>query len=105
MDELKKFVPLEVDGVISNTYEINMLGEIKNKRFDRIIKGTIMPSGYHTVVLKKDVPNQTSKRLRIATQFKTHRLVAKIFLPNPDNLPVVDHIDRNKLNNSVLKFS
>lgn len=30
-----------------------------------------------------------------------HRLVARAFIPNPDNLPIVDHIDENKQNNSV----
>lgn len=30
-----------------------------------------------------------------------HRMVAETFLENPDNLPMVDHIDRNKLNNRV----
>jgi hypothetical protein len=29
----------------------------------------------------------------------THRLLALTFIPNPDNLPFVDHIDRNKTNN------
>lgn len=29
-----------------------------------------------------------------------HRLVATAFIPNPDNLPVVDHIDRNRSNNT-----
>ena len=30
-----------------------------------------------------------------------HTLVAKTFIPNPNNLPTVNHIDGNKLNNSI----
>lgn len=31
--------------------------------------------------------------------FSLHRLVAKYFVPNPNNYPVVDHIDSNIQNN------
>ena len=30
-----------------------------------------------------------------------HRLIAITFIPNPDNLPEVDHKDKNKLNNNI----
>lgn len=30
-----------------------------------------------------------------------HRMVARAFIENPDNLPTVDHIDRNPANNKV----
>lgn len=38
---------------------------------------------------------------KTAKAFKVHRLVAMAFLPNPDNLPEVNHKDEDKANNNV----
>ena len=49
-------------------------------------------TGYFTVCLYK---NKTHKYYLI------HRLVALTFIPNPDNLPCVNHKDEDKTNNRI----
>ena len=71
--------------------QISNLGNVKNKH-NRILKDRIDKYGYKVIGLSKD---GKQKNLFI------HRLVATAFIPNPNNLPQVNHIDENKLNNRV----
>ena len=72
----------------NNKYYITDDGRLFNKETDEEFIPYINKYGY--------------KGLRINGKFTLlHRLVATIWIPNPENKPQVDHIDRNKLNNSV----
>lgn len=55
-------------------------------------------TGRHNGKLYNYIRFSASKRKE---QFAIHRLVASAFIPNINNLPEVDHIDRNGLNNNV----
>lgn len=72
-------------------YKINQVGEIFAVRKQKKMKQQIN-RGYYSVCLSKDGKEKTCK---------IHRLVAIQFISNPNNLPEVDHIDRNKRNNSL----
>ncbi len=74
-------------------YLISNTGDIKNKKTNRIMMGSKV-NGYRfmTLFIDKDTP----KLNRLL-----HRMVAQTFLPNPLNLPVVNHKDTNILNNNV----
>lgn len=58
---------------------------------ERILKPGINNPGYYYVSLRV---NDTAKNHSI------HRLVGDYFIPNPFNLPVINHIDGDKLNNN-----
>tara|TARA_R110002096_G_scaffold136408_1_gene288939 strand:+ start:603 stop:1067 length:465 start_codon:yes stop_codon:yes gene_type:complete len=67
------------DGVIINTDT----GKEKKPKSDL---------GYYRMGLYKD----TKEKL-----FKLHRLIALAFIPNPENKPCVDHINRDKKDNRI----
>jgi hypothetical protein len=58
-----------------------------------ILKPTINSHGYYCVTLT--FANHKQK------VFPVHRLVAKTFIPNPENKPQVNHKDGNKTNNKI----
>ena len=71
-------------------YAVTSCGKVysyKNKKFLKPRKGS---NGYFQVNLCKDGKMK---------QYLIHRLVAEAYIPNPDNLPQVDHIDGNKTHN------
>jgi hypothetical protein len=89
MDEIYK----TVEGF--ENYEVSNLGNIKNKRTGRILKQINDEENYLQVRLYN---NKTSRTIKV------HKLVAKMFLENPENKPYVDHIDNNRLNNNLINL-
>ena len=82
---------------VSNTGKIKRLAYIEkyhHRRHEEIImKPTYDKDGY----LLCGMTGDDGKRYTM----KVHRLVAQAFIPNPDNLPQVNHKDENKSNNNV----
>ena len=75
--------------VVDKNFEINdETHEIRRKGTDRIIGEFLHHSGYIQLHLGKK-------------SWLKHRILALQYLPNPDNLEFVDHIDLNKTNNSL----
>ena len=70
-------------------YLIYRDGTVKSLLTGKNITKRVGPRGYYQINLCIDGKCKT---------FVYHRLLAIAFIPNPDNLPCVNHIDGNKLN-------
>lgn len=67
-------------------------GRIFNKKRNKFLKQAMTKDGYLKVTLYNKGKSLTKK---------THRFIMETFVPNPNNLPQVNHKDCNKTNNSV----
>ena len=67
-------------------------GRVYNKKRNIFMIPTLDNVGYLFIGLTN---NGKQKRMSI------HRLVAIHYIPNPENKPCVDHINRNKQNNNI----
>lgn len=74
---------------------ISKSGKMYSLLSDKILKTTIFPNGYAAICVMFQKPKRHTK-----TEY-VHRLLAETFIPNPDNKKTVNHIDGNKLNNSL----
>ena len=77
---------------VSNLGRVRSLDRMKNNRLfrGRVLRQPKDNDGYCLVTLCDGKRSKTGK---------VHRLVAFAFIPNPDNLPEINHIDENKENN------
>lgn len=86
-------------------YEVSNYGNVRSKDMivngrlkdchkikGRILKPCNDKEGYKNIVLCINKKRKT---------FRLHRLVAIAFIPNPDNLPEIDHIDGDRTNNHL----
>ena len=84
MENYQDLKVFEEDYEISDIYPYN----IRNKKTNKILKESINNKGYYTVHLNGITHDK-------------HRLVAKQFINNPNNLSCVDHINHNRTDNRI----
>lgn len=83
----------EIEGY-NGIYEVSNYGRVRSlkRKAPKILKQANNGYGYLTVTLNRNAGRTT---------VKVHTLVAKAFLPNPNNLPTIDHINKNRADNRV----
>lgn len=97
MQEQWKDIVIEKNGVVydyTGLYQVSNFGRVRNIKTDTIRKCNTRKDGY---VMVKLHDNKTKTK----QCFQVHRLVATMFIPNPENKPTVNHINHIKNDNRV----
>lgn len=92
MTEEKIINVIDTDYIVSSDGKVFSTKNLGRGKHHRELTQRKNHDGYMIV----SVGQGTKRRARFV-----HRLVAEAFIPNPHNLPEVDHIDRNRMNNSI----
>lgn len=82
-------------------YQVSSLGRVRSlDRYDsrnHFRNGRMLKLSYNTVGYLSVGLHSNGK----AKMYMVHRMVAQAFIPNPNNLPIINHKDENPSNNSV----
>lgn len=84
----------DVDGY-GGKYQVSNLGKVWNTITDVEVSQVLTGIPQYKYVNLRPLDGGKRKLVRV------HRLVAEVFVDNPDELSMVDHIDRDKMNNHV----
>lgn len=94
LKELYKFLNMETKQIPGySKYFITKDGEIYSTTTNCWVKPFLDKDGYKRIA----IINDEGKRIK----HRVHRLVAMTYIPNPNNLPLVNHKDENKQNNNI----
>lgn len=98
MEELWKPIDcLRHGDQMKTKYEASNLGRIRNQRTKRIVAPHQHNTGYLSFNYRYQDENGKTK----FTLMLWHRVIALTWIPNPNNFPQVDHIDRDVKNNCI----
>lgn len=105
MENLSNEIWKDING-FRDVYEVSNLGRVRSKdhfvklrgnhqriQYGRVLKNNLHPKGYFCVSLVFENNKKLTSNI--------HRLVAMAFIPNPENKPMINHINGIKTDNRV----
>lgn len=93
---LPKQIWKDIEGY-EGLYQVSNTGKVRSLNYrhtgkTKVLKQNTKDNGYKRIGLNRNGKNKG---------YLVHRLVALAFIPNPNNYPIINHIDEDKTNNTV----